>query len=132
MSDDPTMNRGLGCLLGLAIGDALGTTLEFTSRDARPPLTDMIGGGPFGLEPGEWTDDTSMALGLAQSLLECGKLDQLDLMQRFVRWWRDSENSSNGKCCDIGVTTRSALARLLRTGSPAAGSTDPEAQGTVR
>jgi ADP-ribosylglycohydrolase len=77
MNDHSTMDRAVGCLLGLAIGDALGTTLEFTSRDARPPLTDMIGGGPFGLKPGEWTDDTSMALCLAESLLACGKLKEV-------------------------------------------------------
>jgi exonuclease SbcD len=90
---------------------------------------DMIGGGPFGLKPGEWTDDTSMALCLAESLLACGRLDQLDLMQRFVRWWRDGESSCNDRCFDIGVATRTALARFLRTGNPAAGSTDPRTAG---
>ena len=88
MTDDPTVDRALGCLLGLAVGDALGTTLEFTERDTNPPLTDMIGGGPCGLKPGEWTDDTSLALCLADSLIACGGLVQRDLMERFVRWWR--------------------------------------------
>jgi ADP-ribosyl-[dinitrogen reductase] hydrolase len=53
------MNRRLGCLLGLAVGDAVGTTVEFSSRGSFTPVTDMIGGGPFFLYPGEWTDDTS-------------------------------------------------------------------------
>ena len=71
------MDRARGCLLGLAVGDAVGTTLEFQPRDSYEPLTDMVGGGPFGLEPGQWTDDTSMALCLAFSLIQCR--DILDL-----------------------------------------------------
>ena len=61
-------DRATGALLGLAIGDAIGTTLEFRARDTYQPLTDMVGGGPFGLQVGEWTDDTAMALALADSL----------------------------------------------------------------
>ena len=61
-------DRAIGALLGLAIGDAIGTTLEFRARDTYEPLTDMVGGGPFGLKVGEWTDDTAMALALADSL----------------------------------------------------------------
>ena len=62
--------RFRGSLLGLAVGDALGTSVEFQPRGTFAPLTDIVGGGPFDLEPGEWTDDTSMALRLAESLLE--------------------------------------------------------------
>ena len=64
-----------GCLLGLAIGDAIGTTVEFRLRNSFPPVTDMVGGGPFNLKPGQWTDDTSMALCLATSLVEVGGFD---------------------------------------------------------
>src|SRR5215475_16067531 len=117
-------DRARGCLLGLAVGDAVGTTLEFRSRDTCPPLTDMIGGGPFGLPPGEWTDDTSMALCLADSLIENGDLDETDLMRRFVRWWRNGENSVAGLCFDIGFTTRAALSEFERSGNPRAGSRD--------
>ena len=113
MPEDPVVDRALGCLLGLAVGDTLGTTLEFSKRDAHPPLTDMVGGGPFGLNPGEWTDDTSMALCLADSLIACGEIDQRDLMERFVRWWREGHNSHNGRCFDIGITTRRALQRFV-------------------
>jgi hypothetical protein len=63
-------DRYRGALLGLAVGDALGTTLEFKAPGTFKPITDMVGGGPFGLEPGQWTDDTSMALCLAESLIE--------------------------------------------------------------
>lgn len=129
MPDDPTTDRALGCLLGLAVGDALGTPLEFSCRDARAPLTDMVGGGPFRMRPGEWTDDTSMALCLADSLIACGRLDQRDLMERFVRWWSKGENSHNGRCFDIGITTRRALHRFRETGDPCAGSTDPNTAG---
>lgn len=54
--------RYLGALVGLAVGDAVGTTLEFRPPGTFKPITDMVGGGPFGLKPGQWTDDTSMAL----------------------------------------------------------------------
>ena len=80
------LDRYLGAMLGLAAGDALGTTLEFTTPGAFDPITDMVGGGPFELQPGEWTDDTSMALCLAESLLECGGFDPFDQLARYVRW----------------------------------------------
>ena len=89
----------------------------------------MVGGGPFGLRPGEWTDDTSMALCLADSLIRRNGLDQRDLMERFVRWWRQGENSHNARCFDIGITTREALDRFLKTGDPVAGSADPMKAG---
>lgn len=126
---DPKMDRAVGAFVGLAVGDALGTTLEFSRRDSHPPLTDMIGGGPFGLQPGEWTDDTSMALCLAESLLANDGFDPADLMQRFVRWWQHGENSVNGRCFDIGITTRNALARYQKSGNPLAGDTDPMTAG---
>lgn len=124
-----TKDRALGCLIGLAVGDAVGTTLEFEHRDARPPLTDMVGGGPFGLEPGQWTDDTAMALALADSLAARSDFDPHDLMLRFVAWWQDGDNSCTGTCFDIGTTTRRALARFGQTGDPYAGSTDPQSAG---
>ena len=73
------IERYRGCLLGLAAGDALGTTLEFNPPGTFEPLTDMIGGGPFALKPGQWTDDTSMALCLAESLIECKGFDPANL-----------------------------------------------------
>lgn len=122
-------DRAGGALLGLAIGDALGTTLEFKARDSYPLLTDMIGGGPFGLKPGEWTDDTAMALALADSLIACGKLDEHDLMQRFLSWYEQGAYSCTGTCFDIGITTRQALMRFKANGDPIAGSTDPNTAG---
>jgi ADP-ribosylglycohydrolase len=118
-----------GCLLGLGVGDAVGTALEFSAPGTFEPITDMVGGGPFGLEPGQWTDDTSMALCLTESLLACGRFDPLDQMQRYVRWWREGHLSSTGRCFDIGNTTRAALAAFERTAQPYCGSTDPRAAG---
>lgn len=126
---DERHDRAVGALLGLALGDALGTTLEFTARDSRPPLTDLIGGGPFGLRAGEWTDDTAMALALGESLLARDGLDEVDLMKRFVRWWREGAYSCTGRCFDIGTTTRGALARFAADGNPIAGATDPRSAG---
>ena len=96
------LDRVKGALVGLALGDALGTTLEFEWRDALPPVTDIVGGGPFGLAPGEWTDDTSMALCLADSLLAASGLDPGDLIERFCRWYEHGYNSVTGECFDIG------------------------------
>src|SRR5262250_3310607 len=121
--------RYRGSLLGLAVGDAVGTTLEFRQPGSFDPLDDMVGGGPFGLKPGQWTDDTSMALCLAASLIECGRFDTHDQMVRYVRWWRDGYMSSAGECFDIGTTTHAALAKFEATGNPIAGSTDPHKAG---
>jgi ADP-ribosylglycohydrolase len=118
-----------GCLLGLAVGDALGTTLEFRSPGTFKPITDMIGGGPFNLNPGQWTDDTSMALCLAESLIECRGFNPKDQMERYVRWWKEGYLSSTGTCFDIGNTTRTALSAFLKTGNPMSGPTDAYSAG---
>lgn len=121
--------RARGGLLGLACGDAVGTTLEFAPRDSRPPVTDMVGGGPFHLHPGQWTDDTSMALCLAESLLACHGFDARDQLERYVRWWRDGYLSSTGTCFDIGATTRQALANYLASGRLVADNDQPHKAG---
>ena len=115
-------DKAFGCLLGLAVGDAVGTAVEFAARGSFPPLTDMIGGGPFKLRPGEWTDDTTMSLCLAESLLADESLDALDLMNRFRAWLEKGENTVPGKCFDIGSTTRAAIERFIADGKPFAGS----------
>lgn len=122
-------DRFRGCLLGLAVGDAVGTTLEFKPRGTFAPLTDMVGGGPFGLKPGQWTDDTSMALCLATSLVEKQGFDAHDQMNRYVNWYEHGYLSSTGRCFDIGNTTRAALHRFQQTGDPFSGSTHPQAAG---
>ena len=113
----------------MAVGDALGTTLEFEAPGTFEPITDMIGGGPFRLKPGQWTDDTSMALCLAESLLETGGFDPVDQLRRYVRWYREGHLSSTGHCFDIGNATRDALHRFEATGAADSGSTDPSVAG---
>jgi ADP-ribosyl-[dinitrogen reductase] hydrolase len=122
-------DRFRGCLLGLATGDALGTTVEFQRRGSFPPLTDIVGGGVFGLAPGQWTDDTSMALCLAASLVETGDFDMADQMARYLRWYDHGYMSSTGKCFDIGNTTRDALERYRQSGKAASGSSHPSTAG---
>ena len=110
--------RSRGALLGLAAGDALGTTLEFCPPGTFTPLDDMVGGGHFRLAPGEWTDDTSMALCLAESLIERNDFDAADQLNRYVLWWQRGHHSSTGRCFDIGNTVREALSAFLRHGDP--------------
>lgn len=116
-------------VLGLAVGDAVGTTVEFKPRGTFTPVTDMVGAGPFDLLPGQWTDDTSMAICLAESLVTRGAWDPVDCMNRFVNWRDHGYASCTGKCFDIGITTSAALNRYLATGDPYAGSSDPDTSG---
>lgn len=122
------IRRARGCLLGLAVGDAIGTAVEFMPRGSFPEVTDMVGGGPFRLKAGEWTDDTSMALCLAESLLDKG-FDLHDQIQRYVRWHHDGYMSSTGQCFDIGIATRKALENFQITGNPESGSTAQDCAG---
>ena len=124
-----TRDRFHGCLLGLATGDALGTTLEFKTPGTFEPIDDMVGGGPFQLQAGEWTDDTSMALCLAESLTTKSGFDPEHQMQLFVRWYKEGYLSATGSCFDIGNTVLEALTRFRATGDPFAGSTDPYSAG---
>ena len=122
-------DRFRGSLLGLAIGDALGVPLEFQQRPDTPLIEGIQGGGPFGLKSGEWTDDTSMALCLAHSLLRKRHFDAKDQMDLYVKWWTSGYLSSNGVCFDIGNTVRGALERYRNSGDPMAGSIDPKSAG---
>ncbi|MFZ1292003.1 MAG: ADP-ribosylglycohydrolase family protein, partial [Melioribacteraceae bacterium] len=92
------INRFQGCLLGLATGDAVGTTLEFKPKGTFTPINDMQGGGPFYLEAGKWTDDTSMTLCLATSLIEKNGFDAKDQMERYCRWEDEGYLSCMEKC----------------------------------
>jgi ADP-ribosylglycohydrolase len=119
-----TLDRYRGCLLGLAAGDALGTTLEFKEPGEFEPLTDMVGGGPFDLKPGQWTDDTSMALCLAESLVAKQAFDPVHQLELYVRWHWHGHLSSTGTCFDIGGTTWEALNNFERKRQPFPGPTE--------
>ena len=114
-------DRARGALVGLACGDAVGTTVEFHAPGTFEPVTDMVGGGPFRLAAGEWTDDTSMALCLAESIVDRGGLDLADNLRRYLLWRDHGYLSSNGSCFDIGTTISGQLERFRHTGD----ATDP-------
>jgi ADP-ribosylglycohydrolase len=105
-------DRRRGALIGLAVGDALGAAVEFRSPGSFAPVTGYRSGGPHGLMAGEWTDDTSMALALADSMASAG-WDVNDQARRYVEWWQTGKYSVNGRCFDIGITTRDALSRFV-------------------
>jgi len=126
---DPKELRQRGALFGLAVGDALGAAVEFKAPGTFSAVTGFRDGGPHGLEAGQWTDDTSMALALADSLV-CAGWDLADQARRYVSWWRTGKYSVNGRCFDIGITTRRALARVERGMEAAsAGDADDSASG---
>lgn len=120
---------GSGALLGLAVGDALGAPVEFKRRGSFKEVTDMIGGGYFRLPPGAWTDDTAMALCLAESLLESADLDPSDLLRRFIDWAGSGSNTSTGICVGIGQNTLRVLGNHHRTGALLAPETRQKSDG---
>jgi len=130
-----TLERYQGSLLGLAVGDAMGVHLEFHmpwDKDFTP-VNAMIGGGHYimgheviELKPGEWTDDTSLALCLAESLVLCKGFDMKDQLSRYSDYWHNGHMSSIGECFDIGNTTRSAIQHFEETTEPYSGLTDPD------
>ena len=105
------IDRSRGTLMGLAIGDALGAAVEFDAPGSFPLVTGYRSGGPHGLDAGEWTDDTSMALALADSIAQAG-WNLNDQASRYVQWWKEGRYSVNGTCFDIGMTVMRALAHF--------------------
>eukprot|EP01064_Diplonema_japonicum_P016009 TRINITY_DN2404_c0_g1_i1.p1 TRINITY_DN2404_c0_g1~~TRINITY_DN2404_c0_g1_i1.p1 ORF type:complete len:392 (+),score=56.62 TRINITY_DN2404_c0_g1_i1:47-1222(+) len=101
-------NKYKGCVLGMAVCDALGAVVEFQARGSYEEVTGMRSGGKFDLRPGEWTDDTSMALCMAESLLRNG-FNADDQMCRYLNWYETGHMSSNGDAFDIGKCTVKAL-----------------------
>jgi ADP-ribosyl-[dinitrogen reductase] hydrolase len=122
-------DRFSGTLLGLACGDAVGATSEFRDRGSFEPVVDMVGGGVHALAPGEWTDDTSMAMCLAESLVACAEFDAVDQMQRYLRWYRNGYWSVRPRCFDIGITTERALRKFEKTGKPFCGPAGADTAG---
>jgi len=123
------IERYRGSLLGLAVGDALGAPLEFKRPGSFTPIDDMVGGGFHDVMPGQWTDDTSMALCLAESLIEQKGFDPVNQLQKYVRWFREGYLSSIDECFDIGNTTLAALSKFEETQEPYSGLTAPWTAG---
>lgn len=123
------IERYRGSLLGLAVGDALGAPLEGLRPGWFEPVEEMVGGGFHGVEPGQWTDDTSMALCLAESLIKAGGFDSADQLERYRRWYREGYMSSKDHCFGIGGTTRESIERFEEIGEPYSGAEDPNKAG---
>jgi len=119
--------RFLGALLGLAVGDAVAAATQYRRRGRFTPVGDMLGGGPFDLPRGGWSDDTAIALCLAESLLECEGFDPRDQVARYRRWQQEGYLSCTGQCVGITAATARALAVAQWRQQPFAGSHDPEA-----
>ncbi len=111
LNDRSRLDRRRGAFVGLAVGDALGAAIEFSLPGTFEHVSGYRGGGPHGLEPGEWTDDTSMALALGDSIAQCG-WDLDDQAARYVAWWKTGDYSVNGRVFDFGITTSAALRRF--------------------
>ncbi len=118
-------DRFQGALLGLAVGDALAAHTQFRKPGSFAAVGDLLGGGPFDLPRGAWTDDTAMALLLGESLLERAGFDGQDQVNRYVRWQREGYGSSTGQCVGISASVARALATALYRRQPFAGSHDP-------
>jgi ADP-ribosylglycohydrolase/protein-tyrosine phosphatase len=118
-------DRFQGAMTGLAIGDALAAATQFRRRGSFSAVGDLLGGGPYDLPRGAWSDDTAMALCVAESLVERGAFDSRDLLERLVRWQSEGHLSATGQCVGITSTVARALAMSQwRRGAPA-GSHDP-------
>jgi ADP-ribosylglycohydrolase len=118
--------RFQGALVGLAVGDALAAHTQFRKPGSFAAVGDLLGGGPFDQPRGAWTDDTAMALLLAESLLEREGFDAHDQVQRYARWQREGYGSATGQCVGISASVARALATAQYKRQPFAGSHDPE------
>ena len=107
-------DKSIGAFLGLAIGDAMGAPVEFMQPGTFKPIKGYRSGGPFNLKAGYWTDDTSMAMCLADSLIyKRGEMDLGNQMRRYTNWYKYGHNSSTGECFDIGDGTLRAIENFL-------------------
>lgn len=119
-------NKMLGGLWGAVVGDALGVPVEFMTREEvrSDPVTGMRGFGTFKLPAGSWSDDSSLLLCTADSLVH--GFDLNDMANRFQRWFSEGLWTPYGKAFDIGNATRAAISRLKRGISPELAGGDSE------
>lgn len=113
--------RFQGAMLGLAVGDALAAATQFRRPGSFAPVGDLLGGGPFDLPRGAWSDDTAMALCLAESLAECEGFNPADQLERYGRWQREGYLSATGQCLGVTAATARALAAAPWRAQPLAG-----------
>jgi ADP-ribosyl-[dinitrogen reductase] hydrolase len=122
-------NRCLGSFIGLAVGDAVGAPLEFSPRGTFKPIEDMIEGGYFTLKIGEWTDDTAMALCLADSLLNKNGFDAKDQMDHYSKWFLEGLFSCRNEAFGMGQTFMNSIIQYHITGDPYIGMSRPKRPG---
>ena len=122
----PRFSRLKGMLWGLIVGDCLGSPIQFTQKDNHPHVTEMLPCVYFNTPPGYWTDDSSMALCIMESVVDKGGYDLQDIARNFVRWYNDGFCSSLPYAFDIGGATSYAISQIekgfMRNG-------DEESQG---
>ncbi|MFO1399607.1 MAG: ADP-ribosylglycohydrolase family protein [Steroidobacteraceae bacterium] len=121
----PLRERFVGALLGLAVGDALAAATQYRRPGSFTPVGDLIGGGPFELPRGAWSDDAAMALCLAESLAELDRFESHDQVERYQRWRRAGHWSATGQCVGITAATARALAQAGWRRQAFAGPHDP-------
>jgi ADP-ribosyl-[dinitrogen reductase] hydrolase len=121
-------NRFLGALIGLAVGDAVAAATQYRRPGSFTPVGDMLGGGPFDLPRGGWSDDTAMALCLADSLLERDGFDARDQVERYRRWQQEGYLSATGQCVGITASSARAIAMAQWRRQAFFGSHDPSQQ----
>jgi ADP-ribosyl-[dinitrogen reductase] hydrolase len=129
-------DRFLGAIVGLAAGDAIAAATQFRKAGTFTAVGDLLGGGPFDLPRGAWSDDTAMALCLAESLLEANSFDPRDQVERYRLWQQQGHLSATGQCLGITAGTAKALAqaqwrRQLFSGSHDPNQLDPEVLSRV-
>lgn len=117
--------RFQGALFGLATGDALAAPTQMLKRGGFATVHDLIGGGNYDLPRGAWSDDTAMALCLAESLLERHDFDPRDQVARYTRWQQQGHQSATGQCIGITASVARALATAKWRRQTFAGSHDP-------
>jgi ADP-ribosyl-[dinitrogen reductase] hydrolase len=108
-------SRFRGALLGLALGDALAAPAQYARTGSFPAVKDLMGGGPYDLPAGAWTDDAALALLLARSLLASQGCHVDDQLERYRRWQQSGDGSATGECLGISAS----VSRALVDGEPA-------------
>lgn len=97
-------------IYGVAVGDALGSPVQFMERGSYPKVTEMLYCRIFKKKAGTWTDDTSLTLALCDSIKQCGTIDIADIYKKFNRWLRSGKYTQDGKAFDVGRTCFAAIA----------------------
>lgn len=125
-------DRAKGALWGLIVGDCLGSPIQFSGKESHPWITDMVECPVFGLPPGYWTDDSSMAMCVMDSYVRKGRYDLKDIGRTFVKWFMDGYLSSvEGKSFDVGSATWSACQNIAFRKSFVNGSEDAQGNGSI-